>query len=235
MASMSPTEIRQYIYDHLDIDATEVPTSVLNLFMADGYNRIIGEFDDSPTFLHVTYTFDSVTGTNEYDLDSTAGLTSPTALQDVADVRGPSWSLRPVSHRQARDKWRQTAPSSGSPNEFSVWGRSLFIWPQSTAATTYTVTGTRKPQDWLTLNAAPDCPEEFHRVLADYALGRTYAQQDDAEMAALYLNAFLPAIKMLSRRYFDGSVAQPVVVNRGSRAEAWRVQKQLGPQIFDWD
>lgn len=235
MSSLSPTEIRQYVYSHLDVEADEVPSSVLDIFMADGYNRIVGYFDDSPTWLHVEYTFTTTAGQQSYDLDSYAGLTSPTPLQTLADVRGPNWQLKPKPHRQMRDQWQQNAQQQGTPYVWSQWGRSLFLWPTPSGAQVMTVTGTRQPTDWLSLNSAPDMPQEFHRVLADYTLGRTYAQQDDPEMAHLYLDAFLPAVQQLSKRYFDGTKAQPVVVNGGPRRELFRTEMALGPLVYPFE
>lgn len=235
MSSLSPTEIRQYVYDHLDIESDEVPTSVLNMFMADGYNRIIGYFDDSPTWLHVDYSFTSTASTQAYDLDSYAGLTSPTALQTIADVRGPTWQLKPRSHRQLRTEWSASSVNVGTPQQWSQFGRSLYLWPSPSAAAVFSVTGTRKPTDWLATNLSPDCPEEFHRVIADYVLGRAYAQQDDTETATLYLDSFLPAVSNLAKRFYDGTKAQPVIVNGGSRREPFRTQNALGPLVYPWE
>lgn len=235
MATMSPTEIRQYVYDHLDVESSEVPTSVLDVFMQDGYNRIVGYFDDSPTWLHVEYTFTTIAGQQAYDLDSTGGLTSPTPLQTIADVRGPTWSLKPKPHRQMREQWQQATAMTATPQMWSQWGRSLYLWPAPSGAQVMTIDGTRQPMDWLATNAAPDCPAEFHRVIADYTMGRTYAQQDDPETATIFLDAFLPAVKQLATRYYDGTKAQPVVVNGGKRMEPFRTQKALGPLVYPWE
>jgi hypothetical protein len=203
--------------------------------MQEGYDEVVGYFDDSPTWLHVTYTFSAVAGQSEYDLDSYAGLTSPTALQTIADVRGPRWSLEPRPHRQTRDEWRQESPSAGTPSQWSQWGRSVFLWPSPSSAEEYTITGTRKPIDWLATNSSPDCPEEFHRLIADFTLGRTYVQQDDADTGQVILNAVVSSIQKLGKRYFDGTKAQPVVVNGGRSKELWRTQKVLGPLIYDFE
>lgn len=235
MANLSPADIRQYCYDHLDVESDEVPTSVLDLFMQAGYNEIVGYFDDSPTWLHVTYTFETVAAQAEYDLDSTVGLTDPTSLQTIADVRGPRWQLTPKPHRQMRDEWRQESQSVATPSMWSQFGRSLWLWAAPTSAEEYTITGTRRPKDWLAVNDVPDCPEEFHRLIADYAVGRLYAQQDDPEMAQLYLNSFKPTLANLAKRYYDGTKAQPVVVNGGKRRDLWRNERALGPLIYEWE
>lgn len=235
MATMSPSDIRTYVYDHTDTEVEDIPTSVLDIFMEDGYNRLLGYFEDSPPWLQVEYSFTCEAGTSAYDLDTYTGLTTPTPLQHVMDVRGPRWTLRPTQHRQVRESWRQDSPPEGTPTEWSQWGRSIYLWPEPTAAEDYTIAGVRQPTDWLSTNSALDCPAEFHRVVADYTLGRAYAQQDDPEMATLYLDAFVPAIRQLAKRWSSGVRAQPVVVNGGRNAEPYRAQRVLGPLTYEWE
>lgn len=236
MVMLAPTDIRSYVYEHLDIEADEISSAVLNVFMEDAYNEIVGFFDESPTWLHVEYTFTCVAGTQSYDLDTEADLIVPTPLQTITDVRGPRWTLKPVSHRQAREGYRQDTVNTGTSSEFSTWGRSLFLWPIPTADEVYTITGTRQPTDWLTLNDAPDCPQEFHRLIADYTLGRAYIQQDDPETGQVLLNAFQPALHRLATRYFDSNDAQPLVINEGrGNRDAYRTSNVLGPLIYTWE
>jgi hypothetical protein len=236
MASLSAADIRQYVLDYLDLEIDELPTSALNIFMQSGYDEIIGFFDESPTWLHVEYTFTALSGQQEYDLDSFPGLIVPTPLQEISDVRGPRWNLTPVSHRQARAQYRADTPQTGTPTIFSKWGRSLFLWPNLTQSDTYTVTGTRQPIDWIATNSAPDCPQEFHNLIADYTLARAYIQQDDADTGQMMLNAFTPTLHRLATRFYDSNDAQPLVVGGGLQGDnEWRTSKVLAPLIYDWE
>lgn len=235
MSTMSPDEIRAFVRTHLDVDAEELPNTLLDVFMSDGFNKIIGAFDDSPSWLHVQYTFTSASGTQSYNLDSTDGLLSPSVLQSVEDLRGPRWSLRPAAHRQIRDRYAANSMPSSNPTEWSVWGRTLWLWPEPSSAESITVLGVRRPTDWLALNSAPDCPEEFHRPLALWALGLAYAQQDDPDLAQFYTQSFDREITQLRPRWSNEQDAQPFVVNGGRPRDSWRLSNWPKPAIFDWE
>ncbi len=237
MAALSADDIRTYVRTALDVEADEVPDALINVWMNEGFDKIVALADRSPYWLHVTYTFDSVVGTQSYDLDTTDGMIDPTPLRYIEDVRGDTWSLVPRSHRQVRARYRQSDPSQARPTDFSVWGRSLYLWGIPTEVMTYEVTGTREPLDWVALGTSPDCPNEFHGLIADYTLARGYAQQDDPDMAQQLLGGWDAQVQKLLVRSEDGMSSQPLQINGGYPREAWRAERSnnLGPLIWTWE
>jgi hypothetical protein len=236
MASMTAGAIRSFVRTHLDVDADELPNELLDTFMRDGVIRIISYFDESPIWLQVDYGFATVVGQQSYDLDSTAGLISPKPLQAIDDVRGPLYSLSPRPHRQIRSEYRTDAPT-GTPQNYSIWGRSLYLWPKPAKAEVYQILGVRQPNwDWLTSpTQVPDLPEEFHPLIAQWALARSYAQQDDPEMANFYRGEFSTELKNIAQRWRSNLTAQPLVLNGGSGHEAYRTERTLGPLVYEWE
>ena len=236
MATMSASAIRTFVYDHLDVDADELPTSLLDMFMRDAVIRIISFFNESPVWLQVEYSFDSVPSQQAYDLDATAGMNNPAPLQSIDEVRGPSYSLQPRIHRQVRSEFRSDSPS-GRPQQWSAWGRSLHLWPVPSSVETFSVLGTRQPNwDWISEGSSvPDCPEEFHPLIAQWTLSRAYAQQDDIEMADFYRSEFVSELKNIASRWTSNITAQPMVMNGGTKRDPYRTQKVLGPVIYDWE
>lgn len=237
MAAMTASAIRSFVRTHLDVDSDELPNELLDLFMRDGAIRIISFFDESPVWLQSEYYFYTVADQQAYDLDSTAGMTSPTPLQSVDDVRGANFSLTPRDHRQIRSEYRDDAPS-GRPQAFSQWGRTLYLWPAPATTNDYFwVTGIRQPDwDWVTSSdQTPDMPEEFHPLIAQWALSRSYAQQDDPEMANFYRSEFSTELKNLAKRWRGTVTAQPLIMNGGRRTEPYRTQKALGPLTYGWE
>lgn len=236
MATQSADDLRLYVRTHLDVEEDEVPNSLLNYWLHEAYDRITAQLDVSPTWLHVEYAFDTEIGVQSYALDSVDGLIAPTALQSIEDLRGPNWSLNPQSHQLLRSRYRASSAPTGRPTEFSLWGRAIYLWPTPAEVQTIYVTGTRQPQDWIATNSAPDCPEEFHYLIADFALGRGYAQQDDPEMAQSFLQGWDAAVKALSIRWLDGQQQQPFIANGGLGREPWRAERaSMGPLIWDWE
>lgn len=236
MAALSADDIRSYVRTALDVEVSELPNTLIDVWMQEAYDKVVALADRGPYWLHVTYTFDSVIGTQAYDLDSEPTLISPQPLQYIEDVRGDTWTLTPRSHRQMRAEYRQTSPSQAKSTEFSLWGRSLYLWPIPSAVISYQVTGTRQPIDWIAVNGSPDCPNEFHGFIADYALARGYAQQDDPESAATLLNGWEAQVKKLLVRSQDGMTSQPLTINGGNGREPWRAERSsLGPLIYTWE
>ena len=236
MASMTAGAIRSFVRTHLDVDVDELPNELLDVFMRDAVIRIISYFDESPVWLQSEYYFWTVEGQQAYDLDATAGMTLPTPLQAIDDVRGPDYSLTPRPHRQVRSEYRDDAPT-GRPQQYSVWGRSLYLWPAPSEVDYFWVTGIRQPDwDWLTsADQTPDLPEEFHPLIAQWALSRAYAQQDDPQMADFYRGEFSTELKNLAKRWRANLTAQPLVLNGGRITEPYRTQRTLGPLIYDWE
>jgi len=236
MSQMSAANIKTYVLDHLDIDDDELKSSLLDHWMEDAVIRIIAYFDESPVWLQVEYSFDTVAGQQVYDLDSFAGLITPTPLQAVDEIRGPNYSLTPRSHRQVRESYRVDAPS-GRPQEFSQWGRSIYLWPKPSAAETYYILGIRRPDlNWVTsVNGYPDLPEDFHHLIAQWTLSRAYAQQDDIEMADFYRSEFTRELANIASRWISNLTALPMVMNGGRQREPYRTERALGPTIFDWE
>lgn len=236
MASMDANAIRQFVWSHLDVDSEELSADLLNVFMRDAVIRIISFFDESPIWLQVDYSFNTVANQQSYDLDSTIGLITPQPLQVVDEVRGPLYSLTPRPHRQIRSEYRVDAPAS-RPQNYSIWGRKLYLWPKPADAETYNILGIRRPDwDWITSGTAtPDVPEEFHPLIAQWTLSRAYAQQDDPEMADFYRSEFTSELSNISTRWINNLTAQPLIMNGGRISEPYRTQRTLGPLTYPWE
>ena len=235
MAGMTASEIRDFVRTSLDVEVEDIPNTMLNVWMNDAVTRIISYFDESPTFLQVEYSFVTVPGQQSYNLDTTEGLKVPQPLQVVDEVRGPLFSLTPRQHRQVRESYRVDSPT-GRPQEFSFWGRDLYLWPTPIAEETFHVLGIRKPDwNWITGSGFPDLPEEFHALVAHWALARAYAQQDDPDMANFFRGEFAGTLTSIASRFVANATALPMVMNGGRRLEPYRTQRTLGPLIYDWE
>lgn len=216
--AMDLTEMRTFVRNHLDVDSTELPDSLLDRFIIDGADRIERAsvaLGGRWSFREVTYGFTVAGGTASYDLDTYAGLNggalAPLAFLD--EVRGPTWSLLPEDHRAMRARNSRTSPATGTPRWFTVWGRKLYLWPTPAASGDYEASGTRKGKDWVATNAAPDFPDEFHELIAGWALTRAYIQQDDIELATIYREEWAQTVKERAVPYIVGNQAQPFALN----------------------
>lgn len=235
---MDLSTIQAFVRDSLDTDSTELPDSLLNVYIGEGYDKII----DASTqwrFFHVEDTLTTVADTQAYNIsgvDADRNSAFPYAYRLITDVRGDTWSLRPVAHAAIRALYRTTSPSSARPTSFSQHGDSIYLWAIPNGAYDFVVSGYRAPIDWIPLGAgsAPDAPDEFHQVIAFHALARGFAQQLDLETASYYAQAFDQRVAALVRRYTVPLVAGPYVQNGGTRVSSY-ARNGLGPLIYPFE
>lgn len=244
MAGMTANSIRDFVRTSIDVDDEDIPDVILDVWLQDAVTRIISYFDESPTFLQVEYSFETEVDQQSYNLDTLALFTNESAspvttavypLQVIDEVRGPNYSLTPRQHRQVRESYRGDAPS-GRPQEFSFWGRDLYLWPKPSSVETYYLLGVRQPNwDWTANDLEPDLPEEFHVLVAHWALARAYAQQDDPEMANFFRAEFEGTLRSLASRFMTNTMALPMVLNGAGSREPYRTSNVLGPLTYDWE
>jgi hypothetical protein len=213
--ALSLADIRSFVRAHLDSDEDELPNSLVDRFIYNGSNRL-EQYSRTWTFRAVEYTFTTIADTRTYDLDTTSGLTAPAPLSDVVALQGPSFELKPADHRAMRVRYPSNADSSGNPTWFTVWGRTLYLWPKPSTAIEYAVVGYRHGLDWISTNSAPDFPDELHELIAWWALNRAYVFLDDPELGAFYRDEFDRELRIRARPYASAQDAQPLVVNGGT-------------------
>lgn len=213
---MSLQEIRDFVRGSLDVDDEELPDLILDVHISDGFDRAIGA-SRTWNFYAVENTITTTAGVQSYDVAGsalTAGVTTPMA--SITDVRGDNGSLSPADHRATRAAYRRTSPGSSRPRVWTEFGTSVVLWP--TPDTTYTIDieGYRHPNDWMTNPGnLPDCPSDFHNLLAFHALSQGWAQQSDPEMATYYERLFGTDLQRLKGRYTGQMGSGPYVQNGG--------------------
>ena len=232
MSGLTVQDIYDFVWTHLDVDDSDLPESLLDHWMKDAHIRIISFFDESPTWLQEEYTFSTAVDVQGYDLDDIGTI----PLHVVDEIRSPNFSLTPRSHRQVREQYRVDAPS-GRPQEFSQWGRTIYLWPKPSSIEVFYILGIRNPDySWVgEVAEEPDLPEEFHQLIAQWTLSRAYAQQDDPEMANFFREEFARELKNVASRWMSNLTALPLIMNGGRRHEAYRTQRNLGALIYDWE
>ncbi len=214
--AMDLADIRSFIREHMDSDEEELPNSLLDRFIANASSKV-DSYSRTWDFRAVEYSFTTVVGQRTYDLDTTSGMTNPAPLADVVAIQGPTFELRPADHRAMRLRFPANSDSASTPEWFSTWGRTLYLWPKPASITTFTVLGYRQQVDWITGNGLPDFPTELHELIAWWALNRTYVFLDDPELADFYREEFDRELRIRSRAHITSGDAQPLIVNGGTR------------------
>ena len=173
-------ELRQAVRDQLDLpEEDDIPTALIDLYLIEGFNTVINREDKWPFYE------DSWSVTT----DAAGTVALPSTVNAVQSVFASGGELYHVSYPEALEQFGDT---EGTPEMFSVWGDTIYVWPKSAAD--LTVTGWRNSDEsWITsAAAAPDTGSErrLDRALVHYACSRAYAQQEDPELAEFYLDTF---------------------------------------------
>lgn len=207
MAALTLQQIRDQVRTTVELDSTDIPDSILDLFIQEGYDHIV-HAEHRWIFYEDNFTFDTVTGQRSYTFASI----DPT-LEVLDGVEHSSWMLLPIAHQLAQGQYAGSSVS-GTPTNFSVWADSIYLWPTPSEVRTVTVRGYRKPSDWIAggAGATPDLPDAFHPLLVLWALHRAYLQQDDAQMGQMLRQMFNEQFRNLRNDYTQALFPEPSIM-----------------------
>jgi hypothetical protein len=200
-------EMRDFVRTYLDVEEDELPDSVIDKAARDGSRRIWRKERRWP-FAEGIYAISTIPGQADYDL-SAFGVD----IDQIVDVRGPTWELKWISPHSADLSWTPSTTSTGSPTHFSRWGSVVTFWPTPDAIY---VRGFRGPTDWVAVDGEPDLPDEFHELILTWVLRGALLQQDDPEMAQVHEATFDNELEQLRRNYKGAPLSGPLVLNQPS-------------------
>lgn len=208
------SEIQNEVRTQLDLpDEDDLPTILLNSYIAEGFNHIINREAHWP-FLQSTWTVASTADGSPISLPADVG-----SIDSV--VRAPD-VLEYVPHSDAEV---QFSGDSGTPCMFSVWGDQLWLWPAATTVESFVVRGWRVATDaWVSAAGnTPDTGSErrLDRALVHYACYRAYSQQEDPELSDFYLSSFERTVRAATEAILRPKYHGKMVIG-GGRFPVWR-------------
>lgn len=217
---MNLGDIRTYVRTFLDVDSEELPDSLLDEWVRSGFRRVTRRELRWP-WLKKSWNFTPTSGTPTYELGVIAD-----DLESVEHIADDLWDLVQIQPSEA--EWRYGPKAQyqiARPQAWSQWGDGIRFWPIPDGNYPLVIRGYRSTLDWISAGAGaePDCPADFHSLIATYALARAYEQQSDPESAAVQMNHFEQEMNELHNRYMRDPVADPMVFagratrNRGGR------------------
>ena len=223
--SMTVQALRDYVRTHLDTDSTELPDSLLDVYMNEGIDQI-ARASERWSFYEDLWTFSSVKGQRAYPLDSL----DPT-IDVVTSVQGPRWRLDPHSHEWAQEQF-QWSNWTSQPRYWTRWADSLYLWPTPSSVQTITIRGYRKPVAPSGASATPDLPGEMHDLVGSFMLARAYAHQDDEVMADRFRQDFEQGLSRFRKRYESARRGGTRTIGGNRRSPFARASGRL---IFPWE
>jgi hypothetical protein len=202
---MNLDQIRVFVRTQLDLDETDLPDILLDVFIRDGYDHIVN--------LERRWPFFEVIWLLTADVDGTVIL--PLEADVVESV------IAQDGHRlwHADTRWIEDnfagSTTTGTPAYWSQINRTMYIWPKPTAVFPLQARGFRKPADWVAAGASAevDADVRLHIPVAYYACSMGYAQQEDEVLEQTYMNRFREAVTVAQAAVMRAWTGQPKILN----------------------
>jgi hypothetical protein len=206
-------QLRVYVRQHLDLDESEIPNALLDVWARDATIKISRTRKRWP-FFEASWTLNTVAGQRDYPLDDF----DPDCDEITSIVRNDR-RLVFMGRDEAEAAYLPYQTSSGFVTFYNIWGNTLRLYPTPDFVDVLNLRGYRKVDDWVAggAGAIPDFPEDFHDAIRLYLLGMAYMQQEDPEMAGQFINAFNAEMDVLKKQYGDAPGAYPLVLGGGPR------------------
>lgn len=186
--TMTAAELRTTVRNITDLDADDLPDSLLDLYIRDGYYRILDTEKRWP-FLEYSFTFRTRDNVRSYTL---ADITDEpmSQISSIVDNRDTGYRLQMVAYDEAEQIYIGAYDTKNDPMYYAVWGGQIHLYPKPNGSFELTARGYREPFDWQTEGGNVDASPSLHFPLAYYACSRIYQQLEDASMADMYKRAF---------------------------------------------
>ncbi len=211
--TMTAADIRAAVRQITDLDSDDLPDALLNLYIRDGYYRIL-DTEKRWSFLEYSFTFNTRTGVRAYEI---ASITDEPLGQvvSIVDNRGTGYRLDMIGYDMAEQTYIGSYDSNSDPLFYAVWGGSIHLYPKPNNVRTLTARGYREPFDWQTEGGDVDAPASLHFALVYYACSRVYQQLEDSAMAEMYKRAYDEGVALAVRNATTPTSHNPLIMAHG--------------------
>lgn len=215
---MNLNEIITKVRDVTELDSTDVPTSVITMYIRDGYNRII-DLERRWSFLECKFQMTTTPNVGDYDIND---FTADDIREVISIVDDNGTRLEYISYDEAEDLFLDVTTPIKRPIMYSMWAGKIYLFPTPNAEYTATVRAYRYPNDWVTSGGTVDGPAAFDIPLVYYAVSRIYQAQEELATASRYEQSFADAISTARRDLTRPPSNSPVVFAGGQRKRLMR-------------
>lgn len=206
-------ELRRYVRQHLDLDESEVPNDLLDVWARDATIKIARTRKRWP-FFETNWTLTTVNGQSDYPTSSFSPY-----VDEITSIVSNDSRLQYLGRDEAEEAYLPYQTQGGSVEFFNIWGDNLRLYPTPSGAEVLLLRGYRKVNDWVAdgAGAVPDFPDDFHDAVRLYLVGMAYLQQEDPEMASQFIGAFNGEMDLLKKQYGDMPGPYPVILGAGPK------------------
>lgn len=196
-STMTATQLRETVRAIVDLDSGDLSDSLLNMYLRDGYYRIL-DMEKRWPFLETSFTFNTVASQRSYTI-STFTADPISQIVSVLDPTDVGFRLNMVGYDEAEEVHIGSMDSPGTPLVYAFWANQIHLFPKPDNVRTLTVRAYREPIDWVTSGGAVDASANLHFALVYYACSRIYQRLEDTEMSAEYKSSFNEAVVLAAK------------------------------------
>ena len=191
---MTPNDIRVAVRAIMDLDAVDLPDSLIDMYMRDGYNLIIN-LERRWDFLETSFSMNTVVNQRAYPL---ATMTTVPIREVVSIVESASVGVRLdlISYDEGETTYLGAMDVANKPLFFAHWAGSLQLFPKPDKVYSLNVRAYREPNDWVTASTYVDANVALHFPIVYYIVSRVHQNQENAQMAGIYKQSFDEAISV---------------------------------------
>lgn len=217
MARLTLSDIRSKAREITEVSTADVSDGLLDLFVRDGYNRII-DLERRWPFLEVSFEMTVTANQRKYNIDDF----SVHNIREVASVVDPSnHRLTMISLDEAEQDYLGVQDAAGRPMFVSYWGGEMYFFPTPAQDYTFQVRAYREAEDWVTAGTVPDGVEAFDLALVDYAVSRIYKMQEAFQPAQEFERSFNDTVAFARRDVMKADSYAPVRLSSGGAGRRW--------------
>jgi len=211
--TMSLADVRTTVRDISDLDATDIPNSIIDNAVKEAFQRIVALERRYPKYQE-SYTFNTVANQRAYTLSAIGDIREIISLVETSSSGS---RLTMIPYDNAEEIWLGNTDTASRPYFYAIWDGALHLYPKPDAVYNITVRAYRNPvYTWLSnTNEAIDLDEWFHVLLAYFALARVYQRQEDPELSQMYMRSFEEGVAMARRDLMKTPSARPLLLSGG--------------------
>lgn len=211
---MDLATLRSQVRTTLDTDEEDLPDVLLDMWLEEGFERIV-DFDQRWPFYEATWTYDWVAPRASYAIEDVGADIARISSIIADDDR----ELVYTGHDTASRQYANANYSTGTPEQWSVYGDRLYLWPTPAGDVSLDLRGYREPTPFsaLTAGAAPDLPTKYHKLLVRWALHMAYERDEDTELSAYNRQHFEDQLRLIQGADRAVPTPQPIVIGGGRR------------------
>lgn len=195
--------IRDYVRQQTLIEEDDWGDDKINAVINQGLRRLSTRFDWP--WLAATTTLSVTSGTASYSLPTDLRKTKALIRTDKRQ------RLVEVSPWEIVGKWGGDLPT-GTPTSYYVHGRTMYLDRVPNESITYTWLYYTLPTTLDNDTDTPEFHEEFHLLLADYAISKAWEREEDFEKANEAMDDFTAQIEEMAAFYLDLGKDRPIVL-----------------------